>query len=251
MQPDPYDQYDWLDKIHQALHLKPVYFFLLAKKRKGVDKNIHPSRKLFQELILQHAKKHTVGIHPSWQSGNNETLLLEEISNLEKIINSSNAHSSNTQTSVSLTSDAQLANTDSSIIHSRQHYLRMSLPETYQRLIRAGIKKDYTMGYGRTNGFRASYAVPHCWFDLSKDVITDLEIHPFCFMDTTAIFQNRSAVYDAFLELQELYDQVKLLGGEMVCIFHNQYLTNQPECIEWKNGYEIFLRKNSVTTQEK
>jgi hypothetical protein len=39
MQSDPYDQYAWLDQLHQELDLKPLYFFLLAKKRKGVDKN--------------------------------------------------------------------------------------------------------------------------------------------------------------------------------------------------------------------
>jgi hypothetical protein len=60
-------------------------------------------------------------------------------------------------------------------------------------------------------------------------------------MDATAIFQNRSAVYDAFMELDYLYQKVKYVGGEFTCLFHNEYLTNQPEWVEWKNGYEAFL----------
>lgn len=230
IQADPYDQYAWLDQLHQELKLSPIYFFLLAKKRKGVDKNISPSKKGLQQLIQQHAKKYIVGIHPSWQSSNDEKILQEERNCMEKIIR------------FSLFNTAEDYIT---IAHSRQHYLRMNLPDTYQRLMGAGIQHDYTMGYGAINGFRASYAAPFKWYDLSNDQATDIVIHPFCFMDTTAIFQQRMPVYDAMQELQFMYNSVKSVGGDMMCIFHNQYLSNQLEWKEWKNAYEKFLRNNA------
>ena len=64
---DPFDVFDWLDQLHRQHQLKPLYFFLLAEKRKGVDKNISPRKKAMQVLIKQTAEKYEVGIHPSWQ----------------------------------------------------------------------------------------------------------------------------------------------------------------------------------------
>ena len=70
---DPFDVFDWLDQLHRQHQLKPLYFFLLAEKRKGVDKNISPRKKAMQVLIKQTAEKYEVGIHPSWQSGDEES----------------------------------------------------------------------------------------------------------------------------------------------------------------------------------
>jgi hypothetical protein len=218
-QKDPFDQFDFLDALNSKYQLSAIYFFLLAEKRKGVDKNIHPSKKALQQLIKKTALNYQVGIHPSWQSGDDKTILKNEINTLSKLI----------QQPIEL---------------SRQHYLKMTIPETYPLLIEAGIKKDYTMGYGTANGFRASYADPFYWYDLKNERVTDLEIHPFSYMDANSIFELRLPVYEAKNELQELFDQVKNVNGEMICIFHNHFLTDQPDLIEWKNMYTEFLMEN-------
>jgi hypothetical protein len=77
-EPDPFDAYDWLDAIHLKFHLDPIYFFLIAKKQLGVDKNISTSHKDFQQLIRRIAEQSETGIHPSWQSGDEVSLLLDE-----------------------------------------------------------------------------------------------------------------------------------------------------------------------------
>jgi hypothetical protein len=220
-QKDPYDQFNFLEEINDRYKLPAIYFFLLAYKRKGVDKNIHPSKKALQELIKKTALKYQTGIHPSWQSGEDATILEKEINTLAKL-------------------------TKQAVTISRQHYLKMTIQDTYPKLISAGIKKDYTMGYGTSNGFRASYANPFYWYDLKNERVTDLEIHPFCYMDANSIFELRAPVYEAKNELQELWDQTKKVQGEMVCIFHNHFLTDQPEWAEWKKMYVDFLRENIV-----
>lgn len=218
-QKDPFDQFDFLNDLNKQYQLPAIYFFLLAQKRKGVDKNIHPSKKALIELIKKTAKEYQVGIHPSWQSGEENSLLAKEIKTLSTII-------------------------DQSVSNSRQHYLKMTIPETYPRLIEAGIKKDYTLGYGTSNGFRASYADAFYWYNLKNETVTELEIHPFCYMDANNIFELRSPVYEAKLELQELFEQVKKVNGEMIAILHNHFLTDQPEWIEWKKMYTEFLAEN-------
>jgi hypothetical protein len=216
---DPYDQFDFLDEINSKYKLPAIYFFLLADQRKGVDKNIHPTKKALQELIKKIAEKYKTGIHPSWQSGEDFTVLEKEIKTLSFLVQR----------------DVRI---------SRQHYLKMTIPETYPLLLKAGIKKDYTLGYGTSNGFRASYANAFYWYDFKNEQTTGLEIHPFCYMDANSIFELRSPVYEAKNELQELWDQVKNVQGEMICIFHNHFLTDQPAWVEWKKMYIDFLKEN-------
>ena len=82
---DPFDVYDQLDELHKKHQLAPVYFFLIASKNGVYDKNISPKNSAMVNLIKRHAKKYTVGIHPSWQSGDKIWLQKEEIKDLENI----------------------------------------------------------------------------------------------------------------------------------------------------------------------
>ena len=214
---DPFDTYDWLNKLHAEYNLSPIYFFLLAQKRGLYDKNINPTSNGMQSLIKEHAKNYSVGIHPSWQSGDEESLLTQEIELLKSTINGK-------------------------CIISRQHYIRMTLPQTYRLLIKNGIKEDYSMGYGSINGFRASVASPFYWYDLEKEEITNLLIHPFCYMDANSYFEQHLSAEEAGKELEYYYTLVKKVGGQMITIFHNHFLTDQPQWKPWKEMYERFLK---------
>ena len=214
---DPFDTYDWLNKLHAEYNLSPIYFFLLAQKRGLYDKNINPTSNGMQSLIKEHAKNYSVGIHPSWQSGDEESLLTQEIELLKSTINGK-------------------------CIISRQHYIRMTLPQTYRLLIKNGIKEDYSMGYGSINGFRASVASPFYWYDLEKEEITNLLIHPFCYMDANSYFEQHLSTEEAGKELEYYYTLVKKVEGQMITIFHNHFLTDQPQWKPWKEMYERFLK---------
>ncbi len=82
---DPFDSYEWLDSLHLYCRTRAYYFFLLAKKPTGVDKNISPDKPAMKSLIAYHAGGYTVGIHPSWQSGDEEAVLMEEVDKLAEI----------------------------------------------------------------------------------------------------------------------------------------------------------------------
>lgn len=235
---DPFDVYDYLDELHDCYHLKPVYFFLMALHRKGVDKNLPPATKAMSVLIKRHAGKYAIGIHPSWQSGttaavqnpmvNNEDFEVTEPVNpiLEKEIRALNEIKG------------------SKTLSARQHYIRMNLPGTYRLLIKMGITREYSMGYGNINGFRASYTLPFYWYDLPKEEVTALKIYPFCFMEATSFFEQKYSAEQAAVELQQYFDIVKRVNGQLITIFHNHFLTLQPEWVPWRNMYEQFLKKN-------
>lgn len=216
---DPFDTYGWLDELHVKYNLQPCYFFLLAEKRKLYDKNLSPYLDAMQDLIKAHDAKYTAGIHPSWQSGDDVNILKKEISLLENI-------------------------TGKKIIRSRQHYIRMTLPDTYRLLIDNGITEDHSMGYGSINGFRASITSSFYWYDLKKEQQTKLEIHPFCYMEANSFFEQKYNAAQAAEELQQYHDIVKSVRGELTTIFHNHFVTEQKEWLPWRNMYAEFLKRN-------
>jgi hypothetical protein len=217
--PDPFDVFAWMDELHAKYHLNPVYFFLTIVKRGKYDKNLLAGSKALQSLYKNLARKYVAGIHPSWQSGTEEWLMGKEIETLKSII----------QKPVTL---------------SRNHYLRFTIPHTYRRLVAAGITDDYSMAYGGVNGFRASYAMPYRWYDLERESATSLMIHPFCFMEATSSFNQGYSAEQAREEIQYYYDTVKHVDGEFITLFHNHFLTEQPEWVEWRRMYADFLEKN-------
>jgi hypothetical protein len=217
-QPDPFDAYEWLDSLHLYCRMRPYYFFLVAARRRGVDRNILPSGAALQELVRYHAAGYRVGIHPSWQSGDDDQLLTEEIDCLERM-------------------------TDRAITRSRQHYIRWRLPITYRRLLKNGIEQDFSMGYGSINGFRASVASSFHWYDLEKEEATPLRIFPFCFMDANAFYEQNYTAGQAMTELMHYYHLVRKVNGLMITIWHNSFLGSDPQFAGWREVYEVFLKE--------
>ena len=213
---DPYDAFAWMDELHKKHGLKPRYFFLVPGKNGRYDKNILPSCKAMRQLIQQQAEKYDTGLHPSWQSGDDSSLLKKEKETLEHI-------------------------TGKPVTASRQHYIRLTLPETFRRLIDAGIKEDYSMGYGSINGFRASVASPFYWYDLEKDEATYLKIFPFCYMEANSFFEQKQNAIDSFNELLHYYNEVKKVNGLLITLWHNTFLGTAMQYAGWKEVYEKFV----------
>jgi hypothetical protein len=222
-QQDPFDAYEWLDSLHLYCRLRPYYFFLVAAKQKGVDKNLPPSCQAFQQLIAYHANGYRLGIHPSWQSGDDEMVLREELEWLEII-------------------------SGQTITRSRQHYIRFTLPQTYRRLLQHRIDQDFSMGYGSINGFRASVASSFYWYDLQKEEKTALRLFPFCFMDANSYFEQRYTPARAMEELMHYYRHTKKVNGLMITIWHNNLLGTDPAFKGWRQVYEIFLKEEVFWT---
>jgi len=215
---DPYDAYEWMHQLHTHHELHPIYFFLVASERGKYDRNTDPSNPEFTALLKDLSSLNNTGIHPSWASGDHPQLLKTEISRLGSI-------------------------TGKKITASRQHFIRFTLPHTYQQLIAAGIKDEYSMGYGAVNGFRASIASSFYWYDLKNNVATDLHIHPFCFMDANSFYEARSTAVAAGEELDHYVDVTRKVNGTLITIWHNSFLGTSPEFEGWREVYASFITR--------
>jgi hypothetical protein len=216
MKEDPYDGYQYLHELHSLNRLSPIYFFLVAKENSLYDKNILPQNTALQALIKEHAAKYQTGLHPSWKSNSTEAILKEEKATLEQI-------------------------TGGTISLSRQHYIKFALPQTYERLLAAGITDDYSMGYGSINGFRASTASPYLWYDLSKEKITALRVQPFCFMDANCFYEQKLNTEESYKEIMHYYFACKQVSGTLITIFHNNFLGTDKKFAGWRELYSKFI----------
>ncbi|MEP6597636.1 MAG: polysaccharide deacetylase family protein [Ginsengibacter sp.] len=218
---DPFDNFKFLDQLHDQYNLQPLYFFLVSERNTKFDKNINPLTNGMQTLISYHKKKYEIGIHPSYFTSQNEKLLKEEKFLLEDIAGNT-------------------------IYKSRQHYLRFNLPDTYRKLLDAGLKDEYSMGYGTINGFRASFSGSFYWYDIEREQPTKLRIHPFCYMDSNAIFHQKNTPAEALEELIYYYKACEKVNGTFISIIHN-HLTGSDN-LEWNNVYEKFLAEINFQT---
>ena len=212
--PDPFDSYDWMDSLHDRFNLHPYYFFLIAKETGRYDRNILPDQPAFRQLVKRHAQRYKVGIHPSWQSGDDASKVKNEINMLEKI-------------------------SGQTISASRQHFIRFTLPETFRILLNNGIEKDFSMGYGAINGFRASVTTPFFWYDLERDRRTGLQLFPFCFMEANSFYEQKDTPTGALEEMRNLYREIRTVNGTMITIWHNTFLGTGSMFAGWR---EIYLR---------
>lgn len=213
---DPFDSYAWLDEMHEPSNLRPLFFFLVAAGTGKYDKNIRRESPEMLGLIKKYAGLIDIGIHPSWKSNENTGILEEEKNFLE--------------------SCAQ-----KKITTSRQHYIKMNLPDTYRNLLHTGIQDDHSMGYGSINGFRASVANAFNWYDLEKETETSLRVHPFCFMEANCYYELRQSPEESLKELMHYYDICREWNGTLITIFHNNFLGTAQEFRGWKEMYGEFI----------
>ena len=215
---DPFDAYAWMDVLHDKFKLKPRYFFLVPEKTGKYDRNILPKEAAVQNLINQHATKYKIGGHPSWQSGDDFSLIKKEKATIENIA------------AIKINS-------------SRQHYIRFTLPQTFRYLIDAGIKEDFSMGYGSVNGFRASVASSFYWYDLEKEQLTDLLLYPFCYMEANSFYEQKYSAEQALEEMRFFYNEVKKVNGTFISIWHNTFLGTDEKFKGWREVYEKFIEE--------
>ncbi len=213
---DPYDTFDKQIELHDKYHLKPIYFFLLGNLSK-FDRNVSHTNANLQAIIKKIAGKYRMGMHPSYMSNRWEELFKLEKSRMEEI-------------------------SGLEIQCSRQHFLKFKLPDTYTKLLANGIKEDFTMGYSKEIGFRASICTPFYFYNLKEEKMTELLVHPFCIMDSTLKFHMKLRSSEAIYTIKPLIDHVKKVNGQLITVFHNESFGTHKVWRNWSEVYDSLLK---------
>ncbi|MBN2668495.1 MAG: polysaccharide deacetylase family protein [Bacteroidales bacterium] len=218
---DPFDVYDELESWLLRYKAETYYFFLVGEN--GLyDKNISIARKAYRAIINRLKRSAIIGLHPSYQSNASIDILKKEKGSLSDVV----AYE---------------------ITESRQHFLKLYWPTTYRNLIESGIKKDFTLGYAETVGFRSGICIPYPFFDLTTNTSTNLILYPFQIMDGTLNDYMHLTPDEAKATIKYIYDEVKSVGGMFITLWHNESLS---EMRQWKNWKDVYLYLLKLATQQ-
>ena len=223
--PDPYfEALLRIEEIQKQLNRPSYYLFILIAGKSKYDRSIVYSHRRFYNYLKQNQTA-TIGLHPSYCTLRNLKKLMKEKAKLEHILN-------------------RKATT------TRQHFLRMHNPETFQELSLAGFQEDFTLAFAHAPGFRSGTAVPYPFYDIEKEEETTLLIRPTIIMDTTLISHLGLKPEEALQKIKALIDACKQSGGDYLSLWHNSNLAGTEKENPWINvfiqsyKYAISLENN-------
>lgn len=215
---DPYDTYVRASEWHKEHGLAPTWFFLLA--RFGThDKGLPPESPRLAALMRSLEEEHpgSVQWHPGYASAADGEAMERECETFTAIMGRR--------------PDA-----------ARQHYLRMIPGMTRRRLIDLGIAQDHTEGHAAVVGFRGGFSRSRRWYDLEREELTPLELHPFMAMDATLRAYMGVTPDTVPTRLAELAVGPRRTGGTARILWHNESLFPGGMWSGWGQVYPNVLK---------
>lgn len=213
---DPFDTYSLQFNLNKKYDVNTRYFVLLGDYGLN-DKNLSYTNSKLILLVKRIADLAVVGIHSSFGSNKSISILENEIKRLEDI-------------------------QKREVFSSRQHFIKVSFPETYKRLVELGVSEDFSMGYASVLGFRAGIASPFTFYDLDMEQILPIKIYPFAITDNILKDNLNLRPEDVNNKITDMIREIKEVGGMLVTIWHNDTFSNYGSWKGWKNVYENMVK---------
>jgi len=214
---DPLDTFKWIVNIATRSDFKLTVFFLLGNSR-SFNESMNTRRQKFKMLIKFISDYKEVGLIFSFTSLNDYELLKIEKRRMEEITNRNLTSSMNSE-------------------------LLVNLPDLYRHLVELEVKRDFTMVFRDTVGFRAGTCTPFLFYDLDYEIKTPLIIHPAAM--TTLAFQKKYAS-DIEKTVTNTMKAVEEVNGTFTMIFSNKDLSSTEGNKVWRSILSEKLQEYAV-----
>ncbi len=228
---DPYYTFPWM--LQENEKVKAIcgercetVFFLKAGGKTPYDKPHYKHWQKDVKLMLALMNQHhcLFGLHTSFEASEQPSLISQEKNTLDHVWNLE------------------------SITMNRHHFLSLREPEDFDKLMKAGITEDFTMGYADVAGFRLGTCRPVRWINPITRQLTSLTLHPLTVMDCTlsdAKYMNLR-YEEALTYTLLLIKKIREYGGEVVTLWHNTSFAFNNPCPYHRHLYTLLLKELTI-----
>lgn len=211
---DPLDTFKWIVNKANRSKFKVTVFFLLGNAL-SFNESMNTHRSKIKLLIKFLADYKEVGLIFSFNALSNYEVLKSEKRRMEEITNRSLASTMNSE-------------------------FLVNLPDIYRHLVELEVKRDYTMVFRDTVGFRAGTCTPFLFYDLDYEIKTPLVVHPAAM--TTFAFQKKYAS-DIEKTVSSAIASVEKVNGTFTMIFSNKDFSSEESNKVWRHIFSEKLQE--------
>lgn len=196
---DPYDLFDWLMSLSERNGAKSR-FYIMSGGNTDYDNNYSLSEPKLKDIVDRiRARNHIIGIHPSYDSFNNQRLFSIEKEKLEEYLKAP-------------------------VLEGRQHYLRFEVPTTWQLWDDNGMGCDSTCGYPEIEGFRCGTGDEFHVFNFVSRKKLRLRERPLLIMDASLFNGTENNLNKVWAKVVNIKN--KCLDSNATVLWHNSYIDN-------------------------
>lgn len=213
---DPYYNFDWILKTAKKYDQKITFNFLCVRKAE-LDSNYSIRNKYITDLLKKiKNQKHEVGYHFSFNSYCDPSQLKKENELLSSVYRELGFKSKKKT--------------------SRQHWLRFTVPDTWQYLCDIGIETETSMSYPEKPGFRCGICYEYPVYNIKTRKELKIKESPLILMECTVTDDENMGLrtsYEAKQYMIMLKKRCYKYNGDFTLLWHNSRLTD-------KRSKEIF-----------
>lgn len=211
---DPLDTFKWMVNKATRSNFDLTVFFMLGNAL-SFNESMNTHREKFKMLIKYVSDYKEVGLIFSFNSLSNYELLKSEKRRIQEI-------------------------TNRTLVSSMNSEFLVNLPDIYRHLVELEVKRDFTMVFRDTIGFRAGTCTPFLFYDLDYEIKTPLVIHPSVM--TTLAFQKK---YTSDIEktVSNMLNAIDEVNGTFTMIFSNKDFSVTESNKVWRSIFSEKLQE--------
>jgi hypothetical protein len=184
-EPDPFDTYAWLFR-QGGVGERLVYFLAGGRRRRLEGHFSMESPRARQVLQLAEERGYAIGLHPSYDSPDDERIFRKEKQTLEAVAGRQ-------------------------VEASRQHFLRWRFPDTPRVLEAGGIAEDSTLGFSDMIGFRCGTGFGYRLYNFEAE-------RPWEFREVPPVVMDVALLREAGVDFYRPYGNAAALSRTLILL---------------------------------